>query len=89
MACKGSKKKPHDLLRLRRYEWSASEGVWVRIDGSDDDWFLRNTADGLEAYPHPHFECPLPTCDQDRTYEHDTFQDRLQRASMDDGLLLI
>jgi hypothetical protein len=89
-ACKGTEDMSHRLVRLRQYEWSASDGVWVRVDGEDDEWYIRTNADGaLESYPRPRFECPKSTCKKDRVYEHEAFQDTCERASMDDGLLLI
>lgn len=92
VVCRGTKAKPHArnrLVRLRHYEWSTTESAWVRADGADDEWYLRSTADGLEGYPHPHFKCPVAACPNDRVYQHDTFQDLVERASTADGLVLI
>jgi hypothetical protein len=90
VGCRGTKANPHSrLVRLRHYDWSTTESVWVRADGGDDDWYIRDTPDGLEGYPHPRFMCPLASCPNDRVYEHDTFQDLVERASKADGLVLI
>lgn len=75
------------LVRLRRYERSDTEGVFVRIDGQDDDWFIRMQEDGPEQYPRPSFECPK--CKKPAVYEHDNFQDLLRRASLGDGVVFI
>lgn len=89
VGCRGNTGKSHGLVRLARYEWSESEGIWERVDrhGSDDDWFLRLTPEGLEGYARPKFCCPK--CKQPRVYEHDNLQSDLQRAAIDDGRLLI
>lgn len=60
VVCRRQAGETYGQLRLARYEWSASEGVWERIDrhGSDNDWHIRHTPDGLQAHP-PHF-LPVP-----------------------------
>lgn len=75
------------LVRLRRYEWSVPEDAFVRADGRDDEFFLRRTADGLEAYPRPEFICPK--CKKPAVYEHDNFQKELHRAAAADGVIFI
>ena len=76
-------------VRLRRYEWSDSEGVYTRVDGGDDEWYIRNTVDGPQAYPHPEFECPINGCNRSAAYEHDNFQNMLRRAAEGDGVHFI
>lgn len=75
------------LVRLRRYEWSDDDGVFVRVDGRDDEFFPRRTADGLETYPRPEFRCPK--CRKPAVYEHDNFQEMLRRAAAADGVVFI
>lgn len=77
------------LVRLRRYEWSVSEAVFMRVDGEDDKYQIRKAADGLQAYPHPEFKCPVAGCDRHAVYEHDNFQDMLRRAADSDGVIFI
>jgi len=86
--CQGTAEARHKV-RLARYEWSANEGVWERIDrhGSDDDWYLRADKDGMRAYPRPTFECPV--CQESRVFAHDSLQARLQQAAEHDGTLVI
>lgn len=74
-------------MRLRRYEWSNAEDAFVRVDGRDDEYFLRSTGEGLEAYPRPKFLCPK--CGKPAVYEHDNFQKELHRAAAADGVLFI
>lgn len=85
VGCRGVGTK-HSLVRFRRYRQSESDGIWVRMQG-DDEWFLRMTEEGLEAYPRPEFDCPK--CPHRRVFEHDAFQRELQQAASGDGLLLI
>lgn len=77
------------IVRLRRYEWSDAEGVYVRVDGQDEEGFVRVTADGLESYPRPTFKCPVAGCNRTATYEHDNFQKMLHRAAASDGVIFI
>lgn len=81
----------HPQRRLARYEWSTSEGVLERIDrhGSDSDWYMRNTPDGLQAYPRILFPCPL--CEdkkKNRSTNTKPLQDMLQKAAGADRFLL-
>lgn len=86
VACPGGKAHKR-VVRLRRYEWSDTEGAFVRVDGQDDEWFLRKSENGVEQYPRPSFECPK--CKKPAFYEHDNFQAMLQRAAMGDGVIFI
>lgn len=89
VACRGGESQAHSLRRLARYEWSTSEDVWERVDrhGSGKDWFLRDTTDGLQAYPRTPFDCP--SCEKKLVHGHETLQSVLQEAADRDGLLLI
>lgn len=75
------------LVRLRRYELSDDDGVFVRVDGRDDEYFLRSAANGPESYPRPEFRCPK--CRKPAVYEHDNFQEMLRRAAAADGVVFI
>ena len=86
VACPGGKVHKR-LVRLRRYEWSDTEGAFLRVDGQDDQWFLRKSEDGVEQYPRPSFECPK--CEKSAFYVHDNFQAMLQRGAMGDGVIFI
>jgi len=76
-------------VRLRRYEWSAAEDVYVRLDGLADEVYLRKTGDGLQSYPRPKFKCPVAGCGRSAVYKHENFQTLLQRAAEADGVLYI
>lgn len=77
------------LVRLRRYVWDDTEGEFVRVDGRGDEWFVRKAGDGVEQYPRPEFKCPVAGCERERVYEHDNFQDELNRAAAAEGVLFI
>ncbi|MFJ6550016.1 hypothetical protein [Microbacterium sp. NPDC091676] len=77
------------LVRLRRYEWSDAEGVFIRVDGEADEFYLRTTNDGVQVYPHPAFECPVAGCGRSAKYEHENFQEMLHRAAATDGVIFI
>jgi|GEM_PF-6810646 len=77
------------LVRLRRYEWSDTEEVFVRVDSSDEESYMRKPEDDLEWYPRPEFECPVAGCGRSARYEHENFQAMLRRAAAVDGVVYI
>ena len=74
--------------RLARYAFSAPDNVWERVDrhGSDREFYIRKTAEGLQSYPRPEFPCP---CGRREVYDHDTIQSMLHRAAIEGKLLSI
>jgi hypothetical protein len=90
VVCRGTARAgTHPKRRLARYQWSTVDGVWERVDrhGSDADWFVRRTVDGLQAYPRTTFDCP--SCENAPEYEHETLQAMLQQAAEADEPLVI
>lgn len=89
VVCRGTKRSgDHPERTLARYRWSATEGVWERIDqhGSDRDWFIRSLDDGsLQGYPTPRFKCK---CGNDPQPTHDELQSRLSLAQAEGKLVL-
>jgi len=77
------------LVRLRRYQWSDAEGVFIRVDGEGDAYYMRSTDAGVQLYPRPEFECPVAGCGRSAKYEHENFQEMLHRAAAADGVIYI
>lgn len=89
VVCRGTAQSgPHRERRLARYEWSASDDVWERVDqhGSDRDWYLgRDETGALVGYPTPRFKCP---CGRDEQPRHEDLQERLRLAQATGKLVL-
>lgn len=89
VVCRGTKRRgSHSSRTIARYEWSAPDDVWVRVDqhGSASDWSIKGTtASTLVAYPAPRLRC---SCGRDEQPPHEDLQHRLGLAQADGELVL-